>query len=75
MKDRRGEVGERRYKEVIMNVIEFTICIWLGSLVAGLSGSLTGLGGGVVIIPLSGLKRWVNVQKNDEPQLNEVKYH
>jgi hypothetical protein len=33
MKDRRGEVGERRYKEVIMNVIEFTIpgaCLWGG---------------------------------------------
>jgi len=35
-----------------MNVFEFTLLIWLGSVVAGFLGSLTGLGGGVVIIPL-----------------------
>jgi len=35
-----------------MNVLEFTVLVWLGSLVAGLLGSLTGLGGGVVLVPL-----------------------
>jgi len=35
-----------------MNILEFTALVWLGSLVAGLLGALTGLGGGVVIVPL-----------------------
>lgn len=35
-----------------MNVFELTCLVWLGSLVAGLLGALTGLGGGVVIVPL-----------------------
>ncbi len=35
-----------------MSVIVFTVIILLGSYFAGLLGSLTGLGGGVVIIPL-----------------------
>ena len=35
-----------------MNVIEFTFLVWSGSLVAGFLGSLTGLGGGVVLVPL-----------------------
>jgi uncharacterized membrane protein YfcA len=35
-----------------MNTLEFTLLIGLGSFVAGLLGSLTGLGGGVVIVPL-----------------------
>ena len=35
-----------------MNVIEFTFLVWTGSLVAGFLGSLTGLGGGVVLVPL-----------------------
>jgi uncharacterized protein len=35
-----------------MNVLEFTLLVWFGSLVAGLLGSLTGLGGGVVLVPL-----------------------
>lgn len=35
-----------------MNVGELTIAIWLGSLAAGLLGSLTGLGGGVIIVPM-----------------------
>ncbi len=34
-----------------MNILEFTSMIWFGSLVAGFLGSLTGLGGGVVIVP------------------------
>jgi len=35
-----------------MNVLEFTFLVWTGSLVAGFLGALTGLGGGVVLVPL-----------------------
>ena len=35
-----------------MQVWEFTLFVWLGSLAAGFLGALTGLGGGVVIVPL-----------------------
>src|SRR5213078_319543 len=35
-----------------MNVIEFTFLVWTGALVAGFLGALTGLGGGVVLVPL-----------------------
>jgi uncharacterized protein len=35
-----------------MNILEFTLLIWFGSLAAGFLGGLTGLGGGVVIVPL-----------------------
>ncbi len=35
-----------------MNTLELAILIWLGSLVAGLLGALTGLGGGIVVTPL-----------------------
>jgi len=35
-----------------MNVLEFTALVGVGSLIAGLLGSLTGLGGGVVLVPL-----------------------
>lgn len=38
-----------------MNILEFTMLIWLASLAAGFLGSLTGLGGGVVIVPLLAL--------------------
>lgn len=38
-----------------MNVLEFTLLIFLGSLLAGLLGALTGLGGGVVLVPLLAL--------------------
>ncbi len=36
----------------MINILEFTTLIWIGSLAAGFLGSLTGLGGGVVIVPL-----------------------
>jgi uncharacterized protein len=45
-----------------MNVTEFTILIWGGSLVAGFLGSLTGLGGGVVIVPLLALAFGVDIR-------------
>jgi uncharacterized membrane protein YfcA len=35
-----------------LNVVEFTALVGLGSVVAGFLGALTGLGGGVVIVPL-----------------------
>ena len=35
-----------------MNTTSFTLLIWLGSILAGWLGALTGLGGGVVIVPL-----------------------
>src|SRR5690348_13581566 len=35
-----------------MNILEFTLLVAAGSFVAGLLGALTGLGGGVVLVPL-----------------------
>lgn len=35
-----------------LTILEFSLLVGLGSLVAGLLGSLSGLGGGVVIVPL-----------------------
>jgi hypothetical protein len=35
-----------------MNILEFTVLVGVGSFAAGLLGSLTGLGGGVVLVPL-----------------------
>jgi uncharacterized membrane protein YfcA len=35
-----------------MNNYDFTALIWLGSVVAGFLGAMTGLGGGVVIVPM-----------------------
>ena len=62
MRDSRGRVREGRYEEITMNTIEFTILILVGSLVARLLGSLTGLGGGVVIIPLLALAFGVDIR-------------
>jgi uncharacterized membrane protein YfcA len=35
-----------------MNILAFTAALWLGSVAAGVLGALTGLGGGVIIVPL-----------------------
>lgn len=35
-----------------MNILEFSLLVWIGSFSAGFLGALTGLGGGVVIVPL-----------------------
>src|SRR5438874_9574209 len=35
-----------------MNIVEFTFLVWAGSLIDGFLGALTGLGGGVVSVPL-----------------------
>ena len=44
------------------NLFEFTLLIAAGSLVAGLLGSLTGLGGGVIIVPLLTLVFHVDIR-------------
>ena len=45
-----------------MNIFELTTLIGLGSLVAGFLGSLTGLGGGVVIVPFLTLALGVDIR-------------
>ena len=35
-----------------LTVWQLTVLVWIGSAIAGLLGSLTGLGGGVVLVPL-----------------------
>src|SRR3989337_430487 len=45
-----------------MNVLEFSVLIWLASLLAGFLGALTGLGGGVVIVPLLTLVFGVDIR-------------
>jgi uncharacterized protein len=45
-----------------VNTAEFTALVWVGSLLAGLLGSLTGLGGGVVIVPLLTLVFHVDIR-------------
>lgn len=44
-----------------LNTLELAVLIWLGSLLAGLLGALTGLGGGIVITPLLALAFGVNL--------------
>ena len=45
-----------------MNTLEFTAVIALGSSLAGFLGSLTGLGGGMVIVPLLTLVFGVDIR-------------
>jgi uncharacterized protein len=45
-----------------LNTFEFTLIVAAGAFVAGLLGSLTGLGGGVVIVPLLTLVFGVNIR-------------
>jgi uncharacterized protein len=45
-----------------LNIVEFTLVIGAGSFLAGLLGSLTGLGGGVVIVPLLTLALGVDIR-------------
>jgi hypothetical protein len=46
----------------MMNTLEFTGLVWLGSLAAGFLGALTGLGGGVVIVPMLTLALGVDIR-------------
>lgn len=45
-----------------MNTYEFTALVWLGATIAGFLGALTGLGGGVVIVPLLALGFGVDIR-------------
>src|SRR5574341_1160538 len=45
-----------------MTITEFTLVVWLGALVAGFLGALTGLGGGVVIVPMLTLALGVDIR-------------
>jgi uncharacterized protein len=45
-----------------VGLIAFTISIWFASLLAGLLGALTGLGGGVVIVPVLALLYHVDIR-------------
>jgi uncharacterized membrane protein YfcA len=45
-----------------VSVLVFTLLVWLGALVAGFLGALTGLGGGVVIVPLLALAFGVDLR-------------
>ncbi len=45
-----------------MNNIEFTAIVWVVSLLAGFVGSLTGLGGGIIITPLLTLALGVDIR-------------
>lgn len=49
-----------------MNSLEFSAAIGLVAFIAGLLGSLTGLGGGVVIVPL--LTLYFDVDRTDRMQ-------
>jgi uncharacterized membrane protein YfcA len=45
-------IASTPWRGLFLNVVEFTALVWLGSLAAGFLGALTGLGGGVVIVPM-----------------------
>jgi hypothetical protein len=45
-----------------MNVLEFSLIVWAGSLIAGFLGALTGLGGGVVLVPMLTLLLGVDIR-------------
>jgi hypothetical protein len=45
-----------------VNIEEFSLYVWLGSIAAGLLGALTGLGGGVVIVPMLTLLFGVDIR-------------
>ncbi len=45
-----------------MNTLEFTALVWVCSMAAGLLGALTGLGGGVVLVPLLTIFFKVNIR-------------
>src|SRR5580658_5684382 len=48
----RRRMWQTLYFRDAMNILELTLLIAAGSFVAGLLGALTGLGGGVVLVPL-----------------------
>ena len=45
-----------------MNIIEFSLLVWVSSVLAGFLGSLTGLGGGIIITPVLTLALGVDIR-------------
>jgi len=45
-----------------LNIFEFSAVVWLGSIAAGFLGALTGLGGGIVVIPMLTLLFGVDIR-------------
>lgn len=45
-----------------MNILEFTLLVWISSLLAGFLGALTGLGGGTVLVPVLTLLFGVDIR-------------
>src|SRR6202044_3157382 len=45
-----------------MSVLEFSLIVAAGSLIAGFLGALTGLGGGVVVVPMLSLRLGVDIR-------------
>jgi len=45
-----------------VNILEFTFLVWVSSLLAGFVGSLTGLGGGIIITPVLTLALGVDIR-------------
>lgn len=60
-RDRDGRTASAG-ETVIMSIAVFSLLIFLGSTTAGVLGSLTGLGGGVVIVPLLTLAFGVDIR-------------
>jgi uncharacterized protein len=59
-----GALGrsETQRPSLPVNILDLTLLIFLGSIAAGFLGSLTGLGGGVVIVPLLTLAFHVDIR-------------
>ena len=49
-------------RELSMNILEFSALVALGSFLAGFLGALTGLGGGVVVVPMLALLFHVDIR-------------
>jgi uncharacterized membrane protein YfcA len=45
-----------------LNTFELTIIVWIGALIAGFLGALTGLGGGIIITPLLTLAFGIDIR-------------
>ncbi len=45
-----------------MNIVEFSLLVWVASVLAGFLGSLTGLGGGIIITPVLTLVLGVDIR-------------
>ena len=45
-----------------MTILEFSSLVWAGSVIAGFLGALTGLGGGVVLVPMLSLLLGVDIR-------------